>query len=144
MDWKAAAKRRRWIVKETEEDASVAPVLFIDAWPTEDGEHFISFMASLFWAAMEADRTIEFFTPDRHFPGGATLDHYREVWRYLALVDLNSGHVDPSPLVGEGLGEGTTLRLGPSSPPSPTRGEGVLKGINAVELWKTHRDDAVA
>jgi len=118
MDWKAAAKRQRWIVKETEEDASVAPVLFIDAWPQEDGEHFISFIASMVWAAMKAGRAVEFFTPDHHFPGGTTLTHYRQVWRYLALVDLTSRRMDSSP--------------------------DVKKGINAINLWKAHRHDALA
>ena len=75
--------------ERNEKDTSDAAVLFIDAWPRNGAEHFTSFIASILWAAMKTNRTIELFTPDHHFPGGASLDHYRQVWRYLALIDVN-------------------------------------------------------
>jgi len=86
MDWKAAAKRQRWMIKETEEETDTSTLLRIKAWPSENLENFISFIASVLWAAKQAQRSLGLHTPDRYLPMRTPAD-VRALWTYLALVD---------------------------------------------------------
>jgi uncharacterized protein (DUF58 family) len=116
MDWKTVAKRGRYIVKEMEEDTDPAPVLMVTSWPQEDGERFISFIASLLWTANEQGRALGLCTPDRYFAGGSVTDSLRRIWQYLALVDVSA--------------------LSSRTQAPPTR---LL--IDALQLWKKHRHE---
>lgn len=119
MDWKAVAKRRQWLVKETEEDVAPSPVLWVRAWPKDALDAFISFIASLLNAAVVAKRPLGLCTPDHFFAGGLDAASVRPIWRYLALVD---------PATAKTQGARTDAR----------------RFIDVYPLWQTHRHDDLA
>jgi uncharacterized protein (DUF58 family) len=96
VQWKASAKRRRLIVKETEEEADQGDLFYLNAWPTDFNEPkreaFISFVASLILTTHDLGRPVGLATPEQLFLPDHSRAHLHRIFKFLALVDPSKNH----------------------------------------------------
>lgn len=91
MDWKMSAKRRRFIVKEMEDEADEGDLFCLSSWPARltasATEDLISFIASLAFAVFERSRPFGLAAPERLFRPEASRRQLHRILEYLALVN---------------------------------------------------------
>jgi len=99
VHWKASARRQRLIVKEMEEEAGEGDLFVLKAWPMDldpqTMERFISFVASLVFAAYEQGRPVGLALPNASFRPEYSRAQLHRILEKLALVDPYKDRITP-------------------------------------------------